>query len=362
MFILDSHCDTPSQILRGRDLGKDNQRGHVDFPKIIKGGVDCTFFALYTPSIVPEAEATGFALKMLAGVYDEVALHKDSVAIAYNSAEVLANKAKGLASIMIGMENGSPIQDSLSLLRLFYKMGVRYVTLTHNGDNLIADAASNGTTWHGLSPFGKEVVAEMNRLGMIVDVAHVSDETFYDCIKYSKTPIVSTHSCCRALCSHKRNLTDDMLKALADNGGVMQVNFYPMFLDDDFAESFSSSELSEEASRVEKEFRKDPFDPKNIEAWNEMQDRLAAVETPSVLRVVDHIDHAVSVAGIDSVGIGSDFDGINVAPKGLENISKIGAVFEEMRKRGYSESDIEKVAGLNFMRVLKVNEDFASKS
>lgn len=259
------------------------------------------------------------------------------------------------------MENGLPIQGSLALLRQFYRMGVRYMTLTHNTDNLICDSAAQGQRWGGLSPFGREVVAEMNRLGMIIDLAHASDKTFYDCIKYSKAPVVSTHSCCRALAKHRRNMTDDMIKCIAETGGVIQINFYPLFLSDEFAETLEHSGLDPIADEIEARFIKDPASEANRRDWIEIQQKLAELKRPSYKRIIDHIDHAVSIAGVDHVGIGSDFDGINVTPEGLEDVSKMPVVFEEMRKRGYSESDIEKIAGLNFMRVMRTVESLAER-
>lgn len=350
MFVLDSHCDTPTMMMRGRDIGKNNERGHVDLPKLKAGGVDASFFALYTSADMAPDAATRHALEMIGRIYDQVEANKDSAAVALTPWEALENKAKGLVSIFIGMENGAPIQRSLSLLRVFNRLGVRYMTLTHNADNEIADSAAQGTRWHGLSPFGREVIAEMNRLGMIIDVAHASDETFYDVIGASKAPIVSTHSCCRALAHHRRNMTDDMLRALADKGGVIQINFYPVFLSDDFAKTLADSGL-ESKSWTEQDWINDPFNPAKAAAWNAVQDEMAALPRPSYKDVVNHIDHAVNVAGIDSVGIGSDFDGIEVTPAGLENVSKIGVIFDEMSRRGYSDDQIEKVAGKNFLRV-----------
>lgn len=235
------------------------------------------------------------------------------------------------------------------------------MTLTHNTDNLICDSAAQGQRWGGLSPFGREVVAEMNRLGMIIDLAHASDKTFYDCIKYSKAPVVSTHSCCRALAKHRRNMTDDMIKCIAETGGVIQINFYPLFLSDEFAETLEHSGLDPIADEIEARFIKDPASEANRRDWIEIQQKLAELKRPSYKRIIDHIDHAVSIAGIDHVGIGSDFDGINVTPEGLEDVSKMPVVFEEMRKRGYSESDIEKIAGLNFMRVMRTVESLAER-
>ncbi|MGN0195205.1 MAG: dipeptidase [Candidatus Cryptobacteroides sp.] len=352
MIVLDSHCDTPSQIMRLRDLSVDNAFGQVDFPKLRRGGVDASFFALFTPASMAPDAATRYALEMIAGVHDAVEACPETVAMAYSPEDIENNKAKGLISILLGMENGSPVQKSLSLLREFYRLGVRYMTLTHNGDNEIADAASHGTRWHGLSPFGREVVAEMNRLGMIIDVAHVSDETFYDCLKYSTKPIVSTHSCCRALAGHRRNMTDDMIRKMADKGGVIQINFYPAFLSGEFDRAYdracAENPWWEEADNA---FRADPADPAKRDAWQKAYAEMAALPKPGVKEIVDHIDHAVKVGGIDHVGIGTDFDGIGVAPAGLENVGCLGVVFDEMQRRGYTSSQIEKVAGLNFLRV-----------
>ena len=353
MFVLDSHCDTPSQMMRLRDLSIDNARGHVDIPKLVKGGVDASFFAVYTPASLSQEEACRKALEQIGAVYDTVDSNRGKAALAFTPDQALENKRNGLVSIFIGMENGAPVGKSLSLLRLFHRMGVRYVTLTHSRDNEICDScASVHKRWHGLSPFGREVIAEMNRLGMLIDVSHASDEAFFDVIETSAAPVVATHSCCRALASHPRNMSDEMIRALAARGGVIQINFYPVFLDDRFAEILSRSGLAEKGEAVEAAFIADPADARKRLAWNKVQDELMALPRPSFKRVVDHIDHAVSVAGIDHVGIGSDFDGIEVTPEGLEDISCMPAVFEEMRARGYSEEEIAKVAGGNFLRVM----------
>lgn len=360
MFVLDSHCDTPSQIIRLRDLSKDNLHAHVDFPKLKAGGVDAAFFALYTPGTMEPDSATRYAFEMLSAVHDAVKESNETVKLAYSAEDAMLNKSRGLISIFTGMENGLPIQHNLSLLRLFRELGVSYVTLTHNTDNQICDSAASGRLWHGLSPFGKKVVKEMNRLGMIIDIAHASDETFYDCLKHSEAPIVSTHSCCRALASHRRNMSDDMIKALSLNGGVIQINFYPLFLSDEFAEELESSRLDDKADIIESEFIANPSNKEKYLAWVEIQEELAKLKRPSYKKVVDHIEHAIEIAGIDHVGIGSDFDGINVTPKGLENISKMQIIFDELRSRGYSEGEISKVAGENFLRVMKNVSDVSN--
>lgn len=318
MFVLDSHCDTPSVMLRGRDISKDYQLAHVDLPKLMQGGVDAAFFALYVPAELDTGEAYRHACRLYDTVNDALYANAEFMTLAVSEEQAYENKRNGKFSVFLGLENGSPIGNSLERLKEFYDKGVRYMTLCHSKDNEICDScASDVKRWHGLSPFGREVVAQMNRLGMLIDVSHVSDETFYDVLKYSSKPVVATHSCCRALCNHPRNMTDDMIRALAAKGGVIQINFYPVFLEDGFDE-----EHMFEATR------------------------------PSYTRIVDHIDYVVRLVGIDHVGIGSDFDGIDVTPEGMENVSMMPKLFAEMRLRGYSQEDIEKVASRNFFNVL----------
>lgn len=316
MFLLDSHCDTPSE-LKHRNISVDNAEGHVDFPKLIRGGVNGVFFALYIPASMSQQEGIAHADSMLEDVRREVSANSDIAAFAASADQARINRKNGLISVFLGLENGSPIGNSLELLRAFYDKGIRYMTLCHSKDNEICDScASEVKTWGGLSPFGREVVAEMNRLGMLVDVSHVSDETFYDVIECSSSPVVATHSCCRALADHPRNMTDDMIRLLASKGGVIQINFYPHFLDSEWS-----------------------ADPENH-------------PLPSIKDVADHIDHAVRIAGIDHVGLGSDFDGIEIAPSGLEDISKYPSLLEELRSRGYTEEEISKISGENFLRLL----------
>lgn len=308
MFVLDSHCDTPTEILNSRDLSLDNNTGHVDFPKLLRGEVDGAFFALYVPASMSEDEAYSYAHRMLAGVNDMIAANPGKAVITTTSPQAYANKAIGVFSVFLGLENASPIGTSLSRIHEFHTAGVRYITLCHSSDNAVCDSCAGNGRWGGLSPFGREVVAEMNRAGMLVDVSHVSDNTFYDVIDVSTKPVVATHSCCRALADHPRNMTDDMIRTLAAAGGVLQVNFYPVFLSSNPA--------------------------------------------PSYKVIADHIDHIVSLVGIEHVGIGSDFDGIEVTPVGMDNISYMPLLFEELRHRGYSETDLSKIASDNFFRVL----------
>ena len=354
MFVLDSHCDTPSQILRLRDLSLDNEYAHVDFPKLKRGEVDAAFFALYIPAALDAKpdEAYEYAMKLLDGVYHTLASNPSLAALAVTEAEAEHNKSNGLFSVFIGLENASPI-DCLEKVKLFYDKGVRYITLCHSANNAICDScAPKVKTWGGLSPFGKEVIAEMNRLGILIDVSHVSDDTFYDVIKYSSKPVVATHSCCRALCNHPRNMTDDMIRTLAAAGGVIQINFYPLFLDGSFGKILSDSGIEERGELIEKEFIADPGNTAKRAAWNAVQAELQALPRPSYKLIADHIDHVVSLVGIEHVGLGSDYDGIEVTPDGMENVSMMPKLFEELRNRGYSEADLAKIASENFFRVL----------
>jgi membrane dipeptidase len=351
--LFDSHVDTPSSLLRLRNPGVDNRYGHVDFPKLRRGGVGGSFFALYTPASMGPADATAYALRMIEATREAARAYPEYVSMATTPDDFRKAVSEGRTAIFLGMENASPIQEDLELLRQFYRLGVRYVTLTHNGDNSVADSAAEGSRWGGLSPFGREVVAEMNRLGIMVDLSHASDKTFYDALELSSAPIIASHSCCRALCPHRRNLTDDMLRAIGECGGYVGINFYPAFLSSSYGSSKADAALLDEADEVEARFNANPADPELRDNWNQMQDRLLELPRPGVKEVVDHIERAIRFAGEDHVGIGTDYDGIPVPPEGLEDVSKVGAVAREMLARGLGESLVEKVFSGNLLRVMK---------
>ena len=353
MFVLDSHCDTPSQILRGRDMSQDNKIAHVDFPKLKRGGVDAAFFALYVPAALNEDAAYAHAQNLYSCVQKTLESNRNTAVLTMSEDQAYKNAENGLFSVFLGLENGSPIGKSLERIKEFYDLGVRYITLCHSKDNEICDScASKVKRWHGLSPFGREVVAEMNRLGMLIDVSHMSDEAFYDVLQCSTKPVVATHSCCRALSDHPRNMTDDMIRALAQKGGVIQINFYPIFLDASFEKVLDESGIIERGDPVEAAFISEPFNEQNRLKWFDILNELQALNRPSYKLIVDHIDHVVNLVGIDHVGLGSDFDGIAVTPDGLEDVSMMPAIFDELRRRGYSADDLEKIASRNFFNVL----------
>ena len=361
MFLLDSHCDAPLMLAKGADFGRRVTVGctpgsfpvsQVDFPRMKKGGVNGAFFAIYTSNFLPPEQATSRALELVSKVYDAVERNADKVAFAETPTQARRNAKNGLISIFMGMENGAPIQRDLSLLRMFKRMGCTYMTLTHARSNEICDSCTSPEPrWKGLSPFGREVVAEMNRLGMLIDVSHISDASFWDVIRCSQAPVVATHSCCRALSDHPRNMTDEMIVALAEKGGVIQINFYPSFLDADYARKAGA--LIDAQEEAQDAWLENPADPALQQRMQAAIDALQAIPRPSYKKIVDHIDHVVRLVGIKHVGLGSDFDGIEVTPDGLEDVSRMQKIIIELRKRGYTEYEIRHIAGGNFLRVLE---------
>ena len=348
-------------MYRLRDFSVDNAFAQVDFPKMRRGGVDASFFAAYIPPRLVGDAATEYARALLSETERQVALCSDSVAFARCAGGVRRNRAAGLLSVILAIENGSAIQESFDLLREFKKRGVRYITLTHSADNQIADSCSGKGTWGGLSPFGRTLIPEMNRVGMMIDLAHSADSTIRDVLSLSGAPVAYTHGCCRALASHRRNLSDELLRGIADNGGVACMSIYPCFLSDEFCRVLGESGL-EQKSYVEDEFIADPANPAKRAAWEAVQRELMALPRPSASLVADHIEHAVSVAGIDHVGLGTDYDGIEVAPVGLETIEGFPLIFEELRRRSFSQKDISKIAGGNLLRVLKEVRKFSAQA
>jgi membrane dipeptidase len=368
-IVVDTHNDiTTPMIEEGFDLGMDGAdpkakiKTHTDLKRMKAGGLDAEFFAIYVDKIfVNKATADGGgaarrALDMISLVDEQVRKHSDVLEAATTAEDIRRIARKGKIAALMGIEGGHAIEDSLHALRMFYKLGVRYMTLTHTNTNNWADSEAdlnnpNVKHHNGLTDFGRGVVREMNRLGMMVDVSHVADKTFYDVIETSKAPVIASHSSCRALANHTRNMTDDMLRALAKNKGVVMINFYDGFLDS------RKAELAMRRRTMQDELTKTyPNDAKRVN--EEMQKWNAANQsgtTPfSVL--MEHFIHVIKVAGIDHVGIGSDFDGVPALPEGMEDISKLPNLTIELMKRGYSDADIKKVLGENLLRVMSQAE------
>jgi len=315
------------------------------------GGLDAEFFAAYVPAKYANRGAAAYCLRIMETIHEMVDRYPALARFATSAADIRAAHAAGKRAILIGIEGGHAIEDSIDLLRAFYRFGARYMTLTHTNSNNWADSSGDEEKHNGLTPFGKEVVLEMNRLGMLVDVSHVSDKTFYDAVTTSKAPVIASHSSARALANAKRNMTDDMLKAVAKNGGVVMVNFYTVFLDDQARLALAEREKKLAPQIADLKAK----DPSEGEAYEQGLDELYKQNPlPAVpfTRIVDHIEHIAKVAGVDHVGIGSDFDGIEGNhPAGMEDVSKLPAIRTELKKRGFSEGDVRKIMGENFMRV-----------
>jgi len=359
---VDTHADTPTEYMDSPfDLGVWNTRGHFDYPRMKAGGLDAEFFAAYVPrEYVAKNGSAAFCMKIMETIHEMVDRYPQWVRFAGSTSDIRKIVGGGHRAILIGIEGGHAIEDSLELLRGFYRFGARYMTLTHTNTNNWADASTDDAKHNGLTPFGKQVVLEMNRLGMMVDISHVSDKTFYDAIETSKAPIIASHSSARVFSDAPRDVTDDMFRALAKNHGVVQVNFYPVFLSEEVRKA--SSERNERLKPAIAELKaKDPSEgPEYKAAVKKLMQDNPLPKIPYTV-IVDHIDHIVKVAGINSVGIGSDFDGIGDTPQGMEDVSKLPAIRAELKKRGYSEADIRKIMGENLMRVFAQVEKVAKE-
>src|SRR5712691_11329463 len=358
---VDTHADTPTEYMdKPFDLGAWNSRGHFDYPRMKAGGLDAEFFAAYVPAKYANKGAAAYCLRIMETIHEMVDNYPQWVRFAESTSDIRRIVAGGHRAILIGIEGGHAIEDSLELLRGFYRFGARYMTLTHTNTNNWADASTDKAEHNGLTPFGKQVVLEMNRLGMMVDMSHVSDKTFYDAVETSKAPVIASHSSARVFSDAPRDMTDDMFRVLAKNHGVVQVNFYPVFLSEEVRKA--SKERDERLKpAIDALKAKDPSEGAAYQdAVKKLMQDNPLPKIPYTV-IVDHIDHIVKVAGIDSVGIGSDFDGIPDTPKGMEDVSHLPAIRAELKKRGYSEADIRKIMGENFMRVFAQVEKVAKE-
>jgi membrane dipeptidase len=353
-IVIDSHNDVTTPMTNDDyDLsGPPPVPYRTSIDRMKEGGLTAEFFSVYIkPHYAESGGAARRTLDMIDSVYRAVERHPNDLTLATSVAEIRRAKKQGKIAALMGIEGGHAIEDSLAALREFYRLGIRYMTLTWNNTNNWADAGRGEKKHNGLSEFGREVVLEMNRLGMMVDVSHVSDKTMSDALDVSKAPIIASHSSARALSNVPRNIPDDLLKMIASKGGVVQVNFYTMFLDAATVGPQSEARdarLKAQQDAINEKYKDDP------ERRAEESDKLEAANPLPPLpisKLIDHIDHIVKVAGIDSVGIGADFDGANDLPEGARDVSMLPNITYELLKRGYSEKDIRKILGENFLRV-----------
>lgn len=364
-IIIDTHADTPQMMLdEGYDLADPASPFMISIPKARTGHLGGQFMSIWVDVDWPKDDSIHRAIDLIDAVDSQVAAHPNDLALATAADDVVRIHRAGKIAVLMGLEGGHIIEDDPRALDIFYKLGVRYMTLTHTKNNEIGDSSGDQPHWKGLSPFGRQVVERMNLLGMMVDISHVSDDTFYAAVAASKAPVIASHSSCRALCNAPRDMTDDMLRAVAKNGGVVDINFYDGFLDQNFADAYKKVEPAIDAEvKAAREAR--AKEGKRLTYLEESQideKHYAGLPIPSYTRVADHIDHAVQVAGVDHVGLGSDFDGISgLAPRGLEDCSKLPDLVRELARRGYSEDDLVKILGGNVLRVMRQVEQ-VSKS
>jgi membrane dipeptidase len=363
-IVVDTHDDTTQRLLDPKfDFGVRHSDGSVDIPRMREGGLSAIFFSIWIPGTVTGPTAVQRALDQIAAVRETVARHPNDLVLCTTADEIRRAKAANKIAVLMGVEGGHMINNSLANLDQFFALGVRYMTLTHTVNTDWADASTDKPAHNGLTDFGKQVVREMNRLGMMVDISHVADKTFYDVLAVSKAPVIASHSSCRALCNAPRNMTDDMIKALAAKGGVMQINYHIGFLSQQFQDaSKAHPELGKEIEAESKKRCGDNEACQLIEADKITRDMVAQGKLPRVdwTEIINHIDHAVKLVGADHVGLGSDFDGADM-PYGMEDVSDIPQITNALLDKGYSPADVRKILGGNTLRLMQDVEATAQK-
>jgi membrane dipeptidase len=355
-IIIDTHADTPQMMLdEGYNLASPASPYMISIPKMRKGHLGAEFFSIWVPTDWPREDLVHRALDLIDVVGEQVARHSDALGLARSAEDVVRLHREHKIAILMGLEGGHIIINDLRVLDNFYRLGVRYMTLTHTKGTDWADSSGGTPRHNGITPFGRQVVERMNRLGMMVDISHVSDKTFYDALAVSKAPVIASHSSCRALCDAPRNMTDDMIRALARNGGVMDINYYSAFLDPKYREAANKISKQVDAA-VDAAKKQRALEGKRLTYAEENAIRVkmqAHLAQPSYKVIADHIGHAIKVGGVDHVGLGSDFDGVDAIPRGMEDVSQLPNLVAELARRGYSEEDLEKILGGNVLRVMR---------
>jgi membrane dipeptidase len=358
-IIVDGHCDTPYRLLRHNvHVDEHDTEAQVDLRTLDASGITASFFAAYVPPYYANRGAAAFAYKLIDLVTAEARRREDRLTFTTDAAGIRKAKRDAKVAIMIGVEGGHAIEDSLDTLRDFYARGVRYMTLTHVNTNNWCDSSGDAPRHDGLTDFGRDVVRTMNDLGMIVDISHVSDRAFEMVIETTRTPIVATHSSCRALCRHPRNMTDDMLRTLAKNGGVCMINFFAAFVNDDVAQVIMRAQREKKKNATASGLGGTEELPDDRTDWDSYLQWFNSLGCPqaSIDDIADHIIHAATVAGVDHVGIGSDFDGVPALPRDLPTAEELPRLTERLQQRGVSDTDIEKILGGNFLRAFEAIE------
>ena len=370
-IVIDTHADTPQRFLdENFDLGQNTpvSAGHMDLGKIKAGNLGAEFFSIWV-----EPDFKGHYAKrtmdLIDSVYEQAARHPDRIMMAFTADDIVRAHEQHKFAALMGIEGGHSIENDIRLLREFYRLGVRYMTLTWSNTNEWADSSgdiNNPQVKHygGMTPFGKDVVREMNRLGMMIDISHVSDDTFYQAVQLSRAPVIASHSSSRALTNHPRNMTDDMLRAVTKNDGVVMVNFNSGFVDQSYLKISSDPEKTKQRDAEVEAFKKSHAhadgSPVTYDEYAPLEKKWAAqFPRPPLKSLIDHIDHIAKIAGIDHVGLGSDFDGVTSLPQGIDSVADLPKITQALYERGYNREQIQKILGGNLLRVMRHVEEVA---
>lgn len=366
-IVVDTHADTPQRLLdENFDMANPpaGDHGHIDFAKAARGNLGAEFFSIWVdPSAVKPENYARRTLDLIDSVYQQAVKHPDRMVMAYSVADIRRARTgphKRLAALM-GIEGGHSIENDIRLLRDFYRLGVRYMTLTWSNTNEWADSSGDIDDpkvehHNGLTPFGKDVVREMNRLGMLIDISHVSDKTFFDTIAITQAPVIASHSSARALANHPRNMTDEMLTAMKKNGGVVMVNYFSAFIDENFRKAWDAQAPERNAAikAAQEQWERDhPGQEPPYDISEKIQHEYGMkIPRPPFSLLIDHIEHIAKVAGVDHVGLGSDFDGVSyLTPEGIDSAADLPKITEALMQRGFSAADVKKILGENLLRV-----------
>src|SRR5579859_2354649 len=358
-IVLDTHDDTTQRFFsKNFDLGMRNPDGHVDIPRMREGGMNAIFFSIWIDGRTMGPTAIQKALDQIDAVQQNVKMYSKDLVAARTAEDIRRAHAQGKIAVLMGVEGGHMIGNDIRMVRIFSRLGVGYMTLSHFYNDEWADSSTDKPAHNGLTDYGKDIVREMNRQGIMVDISHVSDKTFYDALEVSNSPLIASHSSCRALCNHPRDMSDDMIKALASKGGVIQINYEKSFIDQAYKDAMDK--LSGGVVALFDQLKKECGDDEEClgKKLNEREKQAVADgKLPHVSweRIIDHIDHAVKLVGADHVGLGSDFDGANM-PEGMEDCTHLPQITEALLRKGYSDDDIRKILGGNLLRVMEQTE------
>jgi membrane dipeptidase len=363
-ILIDTHNDVTGRTITGFDIGKRARHGHTDLPRLREGGAGAVFFSAYVAADYVKSKRSAVrALEMIDTIrHDIVTRYPNDFALATRAEDIAAARRQGRIAALIGIEGGHAIEDNLRVLRAFHDLGVRYITLTHVNTNNWADSSQDAPRHNGLTAFGRQVVREMNRIGMMVDISHVSDKTFWDVLEVSRAPVMASHSSCRALVNIPRNMTDEMIAAMAKKGGVIHINYGCEFLSRKSADNspWSNRRLADEIRRAAARRTKEPKARAALEK-KLMEEAEKRIPRAALADVVAHIRHVVGIAGIDAVGIGSDFDGVTCTPEGMDDVSNYANLTRALLEAGFSAADIHKIYGGNTLRLMRAVEETARR-